>query len=242
MSNIKLYQGDCLEIMKNIPNNSIDCIICDLPYGTTSCSWDIIIPFDKLWEQYKRIAKDTTPIILFGTEPFSSHLRLSNEKMYKYDLYWQKEKLTNVFLVKKQFGRVIENISVFYKKQPTYNPQMEKRKNVTNPHPMKNSCGSAETNVYCGDYKHSKDYNPNLVYPINVLKFSRESVKGVKSLHPTQKPLELIEYLIKTYSNEGDIILDNCMGSGTTGVACKHLHRNFIGIEKDENYFKIAKK
>ena len=241
MEGIWLLQGDCLELMKDIKDGAIDCIICDLPYGTTACKWDVIIPFDKLWEQYERIIKEDGCILLFGAEPFSSELRLSNKKLYKYDLYWQKEKPTNVFTIKKQFGRVIETISVFYKKQPTYNPQMEIRKNVTNPHPMKGDLNIDETNVISGVYKHSNDYNPNLVYPINVLKFNRDGKKGNKALHPTQKPLALIEYLIKTYSNENDLILDNCMGSGTTGVACKRLNRRFIGIEKDEKYFNIAK-
>ena len=243
MNDFKLYNDDCLEVMKSIKDKSIDCIICDLPYGTTICKWDVQIPFTDLWKQYNRIIKDNGAIILFGQEPFSSKLRLSNEKMYKYDLYWQKEKPTNIFTIKKQFGRVVETISIFYKKQPTYNPQMSARKNVTNPHPMKGSCGNAETNVQSGEYRHSIDYNPNLVYPINVLKFNRDcSKKGSKAFHPTQKPVELLEYLIKTYTNENDTILDNCMGSGSTGVACKNLNRNFIGIELEKEYYKIAEK
>ena len=238
MSYIK--QGDCLELMKKIPDKSIDMILCDLPYGTTACGWDIIIPFNKLWEQYNRIIKDNGAIVLFGSEPFSSHLRLSNLKNYKYDLYWQKEKPTNIFTIRKQFGRVIETISVFYKQQCVYNPQMKIRKNVTNPSPMKGDLNIAETNVVTGVYKHSDNYNPNVIYPINLLTFNRDGKKGNKALHPTQKPVKLLEYLIKTYTNENDIVLDNCMGSGSTIIAAINTNRQYIGIEKDEKYFKIA--
>ena len=237
-----IYNGDCLEVMKEIEDKSIDSIICDLPYGTTACSWDTIIPFEPLWEQYKRIIKDNGAIVLFGNEPFSSMLRMSNIEYYKYDIIWQKEKPSNPFTIKKQFGRVHENISIFYKKTPTYNPQMIERENVTNPKPMKGDLNIDETNVITGVYKHSEDYNPYLIYPISVQKFNRDSKKGVKKLHPTQKPVALIEYLIKTYSNEDDIILDNTMGSGTTCVASINTNRKFIGIEKDENYFNITKK
>lgn len=238
---MELWQGDCLELMKNIPSKSVDCIIADLPYGTTACTWDVVIPFEPLWAEYERIIKDRGAILLFGNEPFSSELRLSNKKLYKYDIYWQKEKPTNVFTIKKQFGRVIETISVFYKKTPTYNPQMQLRENVTNPKPMKGDLNIDETNVITGVYKHSEDYDPNYVYPINILKFNRDGKKGNKALHPTQKPLSLIEYLVSTYTNVGDLVLDNCCGSGTTLLACKNLGRNCIGIEKDERYYNIAK-
>lgn len=180
MSDITLWHGDCLELMKNIADKSIDCIICDLPYGTTACSWDIVIPFDDLWKHYNRIIKDNGAIILFGSEPFSSKLRLSNIETYKYDLYWKKEKPTNIFTIKKQYGRVIETISVFYKKQPTYNPQMKIRQNVTNPKPMKGDLNIDETNVITGVYKHSKDYNPNLVYPINLLEYNRDGKRDIR--------------------------------------------------------------
>lgn len=238
---MKLYNGDCLEVMKDISDGSIDMILADLPYGSTSCRWDIIIPFDELWSHYNRIIKKNGAILLFGNEPFSSFLRISNIKNYRYDIIWKKEKPTNPFTIKKQFGRVHENISVFYKKTPTYNPQMKKRENVTNPKPMKGDLNIDETNVISGVYKHSKDYNPNLVYPISVLEYNRDSKKGKKALHPTQKPLKLIETLIKTYTNEEEMVLDNVMGSGTTGLVCKNLNRNFIGIELDEKYFNIAK-
>lgn len=244
---VHLLKGDCLELMNEIPDKSIDMILCDLPYGITACKWDIVLPFDELWKQYNRIIKDNGAILLFGQEPFSSKLRLSNLDMYKYDLFWQKEKPTNVFLMKKQFGRVIENISVFYKNQPIFNPQMEIRANVTNPVPYKYNCGNSATNVQSGEYKHSKDYNPHLTYPVNILKFNRDSKKGNKSLHPTQKPVKLLEYLITTYTNEYSengnktIVLDNCMGSGSTGVACVKTNRDFIGIEIEDEYFNIAK-
>lgn len=240
MSDLTLWRGDCLELMGKIPDKSIDMILCDLPYGKTNCDWDKIIPFSYLWQQYERIIKENGAILLFGIEPFSSMLRLSNEKMYKYDIYWQKEKLTNVFLVNKQFGSVIENISVFYKKQPTYNPQMRKREKVTNPKPMKGNLNVDETKVITGVYKHSKNYNPNLVYPINILKFNRDSKKGNKALHLTQKPVALLEYLIKTYTNEGELVLDNCAGSMSTAIACLNINRNFIGIEKNEEYYDIG--
>jgi site-specific DNA-methyltransferase (adenine-specific) len=234
---MQLYQGDCLEIMKNIPDKSVDMILCDLPYGTTDCAWDIIIPFDKLWEQYNRISKPTTPIVLFGSEPFSSFLRMSNISMYKYDLYWEKEAPTNVLQLKRRFGKNVETISVFYKKQCTYNPQKYKHngKKVTNV--VKSGMGKL---VAGNGLKPQTNYNDDGTrYPKQVLKFNR--VDKHHYVHPTQKPVELLEYLIKSFSNDGDTILDNCMGSGTTGVACKHLSRNFIGIELDKDYFNIAK-
>lgn len=237
MNNITLLQGDCLEEMKKIESNSINCIICDLPYGTTSCSWDIIIPFDKLWEQYNRIIKDNGVIILFGQEPFSSLVRLSNLKDYKYDIYWEKERLTNINQVKRRVGKTVETISVFYKKQCTYNPQMVKydgkpRTNKVKDGKLGKLTDENEKKVF--EYKDT-----GWRYPTQVWKFQRDCLTS--NLHPTQKPLLLCKELVKTFSNEGDLVLDNCMGSGTTGVACKKLNRDFIGIEKDEKYFEIAK-
>ena len=234
----KIYNEDCLEGMKDIPDKSIDCIICDLPYGTTPCKWDSIIDFNLLWEQYERIIKDNGAICLFGQEPFSSLLRCSNIKLYKYDWYWQKERLTNVFQVKRRPGKVIECISIFYKKQPTYNPQMTnyEGQKVTNKI-GKNAKFSITQSV---SIKQPTIYNDNGTrYPLQVLRINRDSMYDER-LHPTQKPIELIEYLIKTYSNEGDIILDNCIGSGTTAVAAMNTNRNFIGFELDKNYFDIA--
>lgn len=233
---IKLINKDCLEAMKDLEDKSIDLIICDLPYGTTKCSWDVIIPFEQLWEQYNRIIKDNGAIVLFGQEPFSSLLRVSNLKNYKYDIYWEKERLTNINQVKKRVGKTVETISIFYKKQCTYNPQMvvHEGKKVTNK--VKNGKLGSLT-----DQQEKKviEYKDNgLRYPTQVWKYQRDCLKI--NLHPTQKPLELIKNLVKTFSNENDLVLDNCMGSGTTGVACRDLNRNFIGIEINEEYFKIA--
>lgn len=235
MSNIKLYLGDCIEEMKNIPDNSIDCIICDLPYGTTNCKWDVLIPFDLLWEEYNRIAKETAPILLFGIEPFSSYIRMSNIKDFRYDLYWHKTLCSNFMMGKRQPFFKVETISVFYKKSPTYNPIMRKGK----PYEVKESHIEQKgmQQKYCFA-KKADIKNEGIRYPDNLLEFNS---LGSGKLHPTQKPLDLMEYLIRTYTNENDLILDNCMGSGTTGLACLNLGRNFIGIEKDEKYFEIAK-
>ena len=233
----KLIQGDCIEVMKTMPDGSIDMILCDLPYGTTSCCWDTIIPFEPLWEQYKRIIKYNGAIVLFGTEPFSSKLRCSNLSMYKYDWYWEKERITNIAHVKKRAGKTVETISVFYKKQPTYNPQMstyngKKRTNKVKNGKLGKLIDNAEKKVV--------EYQDNgLRYPTQILKFNRDCLKS--NLHPTQKPVALCEYLIKTYTKEGGLVLDNCMGSGTTGVAAINTNRNFIGIELEEKYFNIAK-
>ena len=237
MSNLELYQGNCLELMSDIADNSIDCIICDLPYGTTSCSWDIIIPFDKLWEQYNRIIKDNGAIILFGQEPFSSLVRCSNLKDYKYDIYWEKERLTNINQVKKRVGKTIETISIFYKKQCTYNPQMIKYDGPLRSNKVKNGTLGKLTDT--NEKKVFEYHDTGYRYPTQVWRFKRDCLKS--NLHPTQKPLALVEELVKTFTNEGNLVLDNCMGSGTTGLACKNLNRNFIGIEMNEEYFKIAK-
>lgn len=233
-SDYELWQGDCLELMNNIPDKSVDCIITDLPYGTTQCKWDTIIPFEPLWKQYNRIIKDNGAVVLFGTEPFSSHLRLSNLKNYKYDWIWDKVKGTGFLNAKRQPMRNHELISVFYKKQCTYNPQK------TYGHKMKKSYRSKDlqTDVY-GEMKNDYTYESTERYPRSIQVFSTDTQNS--SLHPTQKPVALIEYLIKTYTNEGEIILDSCMGSGTTGVACTNTNRKFIGIEFDEKYFEIAK-
>ena len=236
MSDIKLILGDCLEKFSEIPDNSIDCIICDLPYGTTSCKWDVLIPFDKLWFEYNRIAKETAPILLFGIEPFSSYIRMSNIKDFRYDLYWHKTLCSNFMMGKRQPFFKVETISVFYKKSPTYNPIMRQGK----PYEVKEShiAQKGMQQKYCFD-KKSDIKNEGTRYPDNLLDFNS---LGSGKLHPTQKPLDLLEYLIKTYTNENDIVLDNCMGSGTTGEACIYLGRNFIGIEKDEKYYEIAEK
>lgn len=225
-----LLQGDCLELMKDISDKSIDLILCDLPYGTTKCKWDTIIPFDKLWEQYNRIIKDNGAIVLFGNEPFSSQLRLSNLKNYKYDWVWDKKRGSNFATVKIRPFNSFENIMVFYKKQPTYNPQMWK----STPYTCKQG--------YVGEAKQTGLYRDDVItvnngdrYPLTILSFSKET-----GLHPTQKPVALLEYLIKTYTNEGETVLDNCMGSGSTGVAAANTNRKFIGMELDDTYYKIA--
>ena len=238
MPKIELIQGDCLEKMKDIPDKSIDMILCDLPYGTTACKWDIVIPFEPLWEQYNRIIKSGGVFCLFGAEPFSSLLRISNLKMYRYDLVWNKQKGSNPLLAKKRPMSSHENISVFYDKFGTYNPQYT----VGTPYKAPRT-GGTHTNSIVGNNKEQGEFrqkdNDGFRYPLSILEYS---IHCGSKLHPTQKPLSLCEYLIKTYTNEDDTVLDNCMGSGTTGVACKNLSRNFIGIELDPEYFKIAEK
>ncbi len=230
---IDLRLGDCLEVMKQIPNKSVDAIVCDLPYGTTDCKWDSVIPFEPLWGQYRRIIKDNGAIVLFGQEPFSSLLRMSNINEYKYDWIWDKVKPGTFATAKYQPLRQHELISVFYKNFGAYNPQMVERDKPKT------------SKIYGNSDSASLKYNDGLnrtytqLYPKTVLKFSNASQQG--KVHPTQKPVDLMEYLIKTYTNEGDTVLDNCMGSGTTGVACKNLNRHFIGIEQNANYFEIAK-
>lgn len=233
----KILNGDCLDLMKKIPDKSIDLILCDLPYGTTRCSWDIIIPFDTLWEQYNRITKDNTAILLFGQEPFSTLMRMSNLSDYKYDIYWEKERLTNINQVKRRVGKTIENISVFYKKQCIYNPQMIKYNGKPRSNKVKNGKLGSLTDE---QEKKVIEYNDTgWRYPTQVWRFQRDCLTS--NLHPTQKPVALLEELIKTYSNENSLILDNCMGSGSTGIACLNTNRNFIGIELNEKYFNIAK-
>lgn len=234
---ISIKQGDCLELMKEIKDKSIDMILCDLPYGTTACKWDDVIPFDKLWEQYERITKDNGAVVLFGQEPFSSLLRISNLKTYKYDWYWEKERLTNISQVKRRAGKTVETISVFYKKQPTYNPQMSIYTGPKRTNKVKNGKLGILTD---NQNKKVYEYKDNgLRYPTQILKFQRDCLTC--NLHPTQKPVALLEYLIKTYTNEKETVLDNCMGSGSTGVACINTNRNFIGFELDKHYFQIAK-
>jgi len=224
---------DCLEGMKYIDDKSIDMILCDLPYGTTKCKWDIVIPFEPLWEQYERIIKDNGAIVLFGSQPFTSALVMSNLKLFRYELIWQKTLATNFMLVKKQPAKKHENILVFYKKQPTYNPQMEIGKPYKDK-PRKRTVGihgNAET------IKKAIN-NEGTRYPSSVQLFSNGNNGNV---HPTQKPVELCEYLIKTYTNENELVLDNCIGSGTTAIACINTNRNYIGFELDKEYYEIAK-
>ena len=234
---IKLYNGDCLAEMDKVEDKSVDLILCDLPYGSTQCSWDSIIPFDKLWEQYNRVLKDTGIVVLFSSGLFTIDLINSNRKDFKYKLIWKKNVPTGMSSAKYRPMKYYEEICVFYKKKGTYNPQMKPREGV----------GKACYNYdhYCGDSNHvsyekvKKRYDPDWVQPSDILEFNVVPNRNGK-VHPTQKPIELLEWLIKTYSNENDLVLDNTMGSGSTGVACVNLNRNFIGIEMDETYFKIS--
>ena len=241
-----LFHGDCLEIMKNIEDESIDMILCDLPYGTSACKWDSVIPFEPLWKQYIRIIKPFGAIVLFGSEPFSSALRLSNLDMYKYDWKWEKPNGANFLNFKYQPAKVHEDIMVFGKSATSYskngnmiyNPQMTEgtpynqksgQQRQDNGHVLGSTVRSPIKQVYTE--------NNGTRYPRSIQRFPLDKDK----LHPTQKPVALLEYLIKTYTNESNIVLDNCMGSGSTGVACINTNRRFIGIELDENYFNIAK-
>ena len=236
------YQGDCLEVMKGIEDKSVNMVLADLPYNTTACHWDVLIPFEPLWEQYKRIIKDNGAIVLTASQPFTSALVMSNPDMFRYEMIWEKERPTNIFLMKKQVGKVHENILIFYKNQPVYNPQTEPAKQPKNNQNNESQKGEMNVIETFGKTKTkiSDSYNPKIRNPRSVLRVNR-GTRGNQKLHPTQKPVALFEYLIKTYTNEGDLVLDNVAGSGTTGVACKNLNRNFILIEQDEKYCDIIK-
>lgn len=238
---MQLYNGDCLKVMNGISDNSIDMILCDLPYGTTACKWDHVIPFEPLWEQYNRVIKGNGAICLFGSEPFSSLLRVSNLKHYKYDWVWHKKNAGNILVAKYQPLKTTENIMVFSKDggRVLYYPILtnsERDRSKDNPKKQKTDLFSA---IKSGKFCRSNNIGGNQRYPKHLIEFSNASRKN--HYHPTQKPVPLLEYLIRTYTNEGDIVLDNCMGSGSTGVACVNTNRDFIGIELDEKYFKIAK-
>ena len=228
MSRIELLHGDCLEVMGLIPDGSIDAIICDPPYGATACKWDSIIPFDLMWEQLKRVIKSNGAIVLFGSEPFSSLLRCSNLKGFKYDWYWKKgnAKIGHLNAKKRPLFN-IETISIF--NTSNYNPQ------GLIPFGKITRRGGNGDNFGKSGTANFQDFTN---YPVNLLDFPKDKER----IHPTQKPVALMEYLIKTYTNEGETVLDFAMGSGTTGVACVNTNRNFIGIEKDDKYFEIAKK
>ncbi len=233
---IKLYNDDCLEILPTLQEGSIDLVLTDLPYGTTACKWDNIIPFKPMWELLKPLTKENGVVLLFGTEPFSSRLRLSNIENFKYDWIWVKDKGTNIFTANKRPMQNTELISVFYESQPYYNPMMRKgepyvkiqRKSMLGGH-----LGNANRKAA------DKINNTGERFPLQTIYFARDTSKGV-SFHPTQKPVKLLQYLILTYTKKGDTVLDFTMGSGSTGVAAKSLKRNFIGIEQDEEYYKTA--
>lgn len=225
-----IYNEDCLKGMKELPDNSIDLILCDLPYGTTACKWDSIIPFEALWAHYNRIAKDDAAIVLFGSEPFSTMLRFSNLKYFKYDWVWEKEQGANFMLCKYQPYKVHEIISVFSKGRHRYFPQMTEGKPYVS---GKGTSGDITRNV-----PKVQTVNTGTRYPRSIQRFSTDKAKG--SFHPTQKPIALLEYLIKTYTQEGDIVLDNAFGSGSTLVAAVNTNRHYIGFELDPGYFDIA--
>ena len=243
VGNIDLKNGDCLELMQNIDKNSIDAIICDLPYGTTNCAWDSILPLDKLWSEYKRILKPNGVVVLTSTEPFTSVLISSNLKDYKYCWYWDRCIKSNFLNAKHQPIRHIETIVVFYEGKPTYNPiLLPKRKDQIRYNNIPSKQGQTDTLNKIGFIKNrfdSREIGLEEDYPTELLRFSLPSANKGRN-HPTEKPIDLMRYLIKTYTNENETVLDNTMGSGTTGVACYIENRNFIGIELDENYYKIA--
>lgn len=231
---MKLLQGNCLELMKGLPAASVDLILCDLPYGTTDCSWDCVLPFDELWAEYDRLLKPRGAAVLFAAQPFTSDLIMSNRKAFRYCWYWLKNQPTGFTYARYQPMRQIEDICVFYKQAPTYNPQgliaTEGEKKRIKKRPRADSVYKMSTllNEHTPRFKN---------YPKNVLQFNTE-----RGLHPTQKPVPLLEYLVRTYTNPGDTVLDNCMGSGSTGVAVQRVGgRHFIGIEQNQNYFNTAK-
>jgi site-specific DNA-methyltransferase (adenine-specific) len=236
----KIVCGDCLDLLKEIPDNSVDLVLCDLPYGNmTGNNWDVLIPLDKLWIEYKRIIKDNGSVLLTATNPFASILIQSNKEMYKYDWVWEKENGTNCVSIKYQPFKIHEYILCFSKGKVTYTPQghfIKYNPQMTKGEPYHCISGRHSSNWRGGDISGFETINKGKRFPKSIIYFPRDKEK----LHPTQKPLALFEYLIKTYTNKGDLVLDNCIGSGTTAVACKQLGRDFIGIEISPEYCKIA--
>jgi site-specific DNA-methyltransferase (adenine-specific) len=228
----QLMQGDCLELMKQIPDGSVDMILCDLPYGTTACKWDSVIPFEPLWEQYKRIAKDNAAIVLTASQPFTTALIASNINHFKYCWVWDKKLAGNGILAKIQPLKIHEDIVIFGNGKLNYRPIMRTGR-------ARIKGGIKDLHGTFGNAESEKTFNDQY-YPVTILEFSGAGMRAGR-VHPTQKPVALMEYLIRTYTNESQTVLDNCMGSGTTGVACANTGRNFIGIEQDAKYFDIAK-
>jgi site-specific DNA-methyltransferase (adenine-specific) len=233
---LNLIHGDCLEVMKTLPDDSIDAIITDPPYGTTACKWDSVIPFEPMWEQLKRIIKPNNAIVLFGSQPFTSALIMSNPKMFKYEWIWEKNVASNFMQYKFMVAKKHENVLIFSKGKTKYNPIMEDKSELSIQRMKYKFKDRKQSEHYKTDISKDRSNRQEKMYPTSVKKFNREV-----GLHPTQKPIALMEYLIKTYTDENDFVLDFTMGSGTTGVACKNLNRNFIGIELDKDYFEIAK-
>lgn len=233
MSTVKLIQGDCLEKMRDIDDGFIDLVLTDPPYGTTACKWDSVIPFEPMWIQLKRIIKPNGAIVITSSQPFTTTLSYSNMKMFRYCWVWEKEQGVNFQHAKRQPLKIHEDVCVFYSSQPTYNPQ-----GVTSCNIKKSNKKKGGNLKHCSSETKRKTYvQTKKGYPKTIQRVSQE-----RGFHPTQKPVALMEYMIKTYTNEGETVLDFTMGSGTTGVACVNLNRNFIGIEKDEKYFRIAEK
>src|SRR5699024_1437034 len=230
----KIYNEDCLVGMKKIPDKSVDMVLCDLPYGTTACKWDTIIPFDPLWEQYERVIKDNGAIVLTASQPFTTKLINSNIKNFKYTCVWTKKKSSTALHTKIQPVKIHEDIVVYYKKKPLYKPQMTKGK------PRKDPMSNISNGEAFDGRSVIRGYNNSegLYYPKSILEISNANQRN--KIHPTQKPVELFEYLIKTYTNKGETVLDNCMGSGTTAIACINTNRNYIGFELDEEYYKAS--
>lgn len=237
----QLMHGDCLELMQQIPEGSVDMVLCDPPYGIIGCKWDAVLPLDKLWEHYRRICNKNAAMMFFGSQPFSSVLVTSNIKAFKHEWIWRKNAGSNFALVKYQPMKEHESVLVFCDGRLIYNPIMQERAESGRKRqktPVKFTTAITDNDMYGGIKKETISKNIGIMrYPSSVQNFKRE-----RGLHPTQKPVALLEYLIKTYTNEGMTVLDNCMGSGSTGVACLNTNRNFIGIEKDDGYFEIAKK
>lgn len=230
----RIYNEDCIKGMEKISDKSIDLILTDLPYGVTDCAWDKVIPFDLLWTQYDRVIKDNGAVVLFAVQPFTTKLIHSNLKYFRYCWYWKKNNKTGGTFAKVQPMRCIEDICVFYKHKPTYNPQGLKK--LEKPKIIQSK--KHHSNIY--KWRGGSVIQRYTNYPVNLLQFDNEAISGKKRLHPTQKPLALCEYLVKTYTNEGDTVLDSCAGSGTTLLAAKNNNRQYIGFEADESYFNKA--
>jgi len=242
--NGEIWHGDCLDLMRDIPSASVDMILCDLPYGTTACGWDSVIPFEPLWSEYWRIAKPNAAVVLTAAQPFTTALIASQIKNFKYSWYWNKDKAGNFATAKYQPLRVIEDICVFSKQKTNYYPQMVKA-DENNKRP-RNRIDQRQVNhtvaIASGEFKPSETRNENMRYPKNLIniKSTEGECNNLNRIHPTQKPVALFEYLIKTYTNPGDVVMDNCIGSGTTAIAAENTGRRWIGIERDMDYFMKA--
>ncbi len=232
MDQVTLKRGDCMELMKSIPDGTVDMILCDPPYGTTKNRWDSVLPLGSMWKEYNRIAKEEAPIVLFTAEPFTSSLVMSNLKDFKYNLVWYKHYTRNFLNAHKQFLRTTELITVFYRKQCKFHPIMTKG-------PMRKKGSAGGRNGCYGSYGKNELIN-DVYFPTDILDFI--GVPSTENEHPTQKPVPLLEYLLETFTDPGDLVLDNCMGSGSTGVACVNKGRRFIGFELEPGYFHVARK